>query len=132
MAKKFNVSGIAVLVGLAGAAYYVSGHGFTLPNLTMLTNPTYSTDTLHAIDAAKTQLAASIGGSIDGISLVSAQAAQWSDNSLGCHLPGYVYNVSEPATHTTGWKILLQTPGGRQYDYRVRSDFLVVELCPYG
>ncbi|MCC7360182.1 MAG: hypothetical protein IT317_11930 [Anaerolineales bacterium] len=74
-----------------------------------------------AARAAREALAASLGLSVDQITLVSAEAVDWPDACLGLTLPGVVC----AQVITPGYLIVLETDGG-VYEYHTNSDGSVI------
>lgn len=77
------------------------------------------------VEAARRDLAQRLGVGVDAVRLVSVEARQWADASLGCPQPGKVY----AQTIVDGFRLILET-GGSRYDYR--SDGRRVRLCERG
>jgi hypothetical protein len=48
------------------------------------------------------------------VEVVTADATEWNDGSLGCPEPGMVYTQAI----VSGWHVVVRA-GGREYDYRV-------------
>jgi hypothetical protein len=68
-------------------------------------------------------LARRLGTSPEDILVISVEAVQWSDTSLGCPLPGMMY----AQVITPGFRVTLKA-GGETYDYHAdRADRVV--LC---
>ena len=65
------------------------------------------------IDLAKEDLASRLDIEKEAISVVSTEAKEWSDASLGCPEEGEMY----AQVITPGYQILLETEGA-EYDYR--------------
>lgn len=65
-----------------------------------------------AIVSAQADLARRLGPGALPANVVSAEAVEWSDGSLGCPQPGMMY----PQVITPGYKVVLET-GGQQYAY---------------
>jgi hypothetical protein len=72
---------------------------------------------------AKEDLAQRLGVAVDQIQLVSVEAVDWSDTSLGCPQPGMMY----AQVITPGYRVVLEA-GGKQYDYHTDEGRFVV-LC---
>jgi hypothetical protein len=72
---------------------------------------------------AKEDLAQRLGVAVDQIQLVSVEAVNWSDTSLGCPQPGMMY----AQVITPGYRVVLEA-GGKQYDYHTDEGRFVV-LC---
>jgi hypothetical protein len=65
-----------------------------------------------AVSGAITDLAGRLGIALTDITLVSSEAVEWSDGSLGCPQPGMMY----PQVITEGVRVILGA-GGKQYAY---------------
>lgn len=76
------------------------------------------------IEKVKADLASRLGVSEDEIKVVSAEAKNWSDASLGCPEKGMMY----AQVITPGYRIILEVDG-TQYDYRTdnRGNFKLCE-----
>ncbi|MDO8473596.1 MAG: hypothetical protein Q7T05_07260 [Dehalococcoidia bacterium] len=99
------VIGLALLVVGMGVAACASGDA-------VKTGATLTPEQQAAVDMAKTKLAARLSVESAKISLVSAEAVDWPDTSMGVPETGKVYN---PAI-THGYKIILSA-NGSQYEY---------------
>jgi|GEM_PF-1078939 len=76
-----------------------------------------------ALAASIKDLSDQTGSSPDEIMLVSIEAVEWSDSSLGCPQEGFMY----AQVITPGYKIVLETQG-QQYNYHTDQATNVV-LC---
>lgn len=76
-----------------------------------------------ALASAIKDLSEQTGSSPDEIILVSIEAVEWSDSSLGCPQEGFMY----AQVITPGYKIVLETQG-QQYNYHTDQTTNVV-LC---
>lgn len=76
-----------------------------------------------ALTAAKADLAQQTGISVDEIKLVSMEAVEWSDASLGCPQEGFMY----AQVITPGYLMILEAQG-EQYEYHTDTTTNVV-LC---
>jgi hypothetical protein len=72
---------------------------------------------------AEEDLAQRLGLRSDQIQLISVQAVEWSDTSLGCPQPGMMY----AQVITPGYRVTLEA-GGQTYDYHTNQSDHVV-LC---
>jgi hypothetical protein len=72
---------------------------------------------------AKEDLAQRLGVAVDQIGLVSVEAVEWSDTSLGCPQPGMMY----AQVITPGYRVVLEA-GGQRYEYHTDTGRFVV-LC---
>jgi hypothetical protein len=75
------------------------------------------------VAAARADLAARLGLSVEEINVQSVEPVEWPDTSLGCPQPGMMY----AQVITPGHQILLQARG-EMYDYRSAGGRLLV-LC---
>jgi hypothetical protein len=75
---------------------------------------------------AKEDLAQRLGVAVDQIQLVSVEAVDWSDTSLGCPQPGMMY----AQVITPGYRVILGA-GGERYEYHTDTGRFVV-LCEKG
>lgn len=114
-----------LLIGAGAVLWYLSRQGGS----GILTPPTIGGDAQQAVDLAKQHVASEQGIDPSTLQLVSVQQIQ-TDQSLGCSLPGYVYNSSE-SQNTAAWKVNLKS-GVHYFDVRVRADLQVITTCPYG
>lgn len=87
------------------------------------TTPSYSVDEQKAINAAKSSLSTRLGIPATGISVVSIQAVNWPDTSLGVPEAGKVY----AQVITSGYKIILSA-GGTHFEYHTgnSADTIIV------
>ena len=76
-----------------------------------------------ALAAAKADLAEQTGVPVDKIKLVSMEAVDWNDTSLGCPQEGFMY----AQVITLGYLIVLEADG-QQYEYHTDQTTNVV-LC---
>jgi hypothetical protein len=72
---------------------------------------------------AREDLAQRLGVAVDQIQLVSVEAVDWSDTSLGCPQPGMMY----AQVITPGYRVILEA-GGQRYEYHTDTGRFVV-LC---
>lgn len=70
---------------------------------------------LAVLDAAVSYLAAQLGVSPEGVTVVSVEAVQWPDTSLGCPQPGVMY----AQVITPGYRLILTVEG---VQYWVHTD----------
>ncbi|MEW5958909.1 MAG: hypothetical protein AB1801_14345 [Chloroflexota bacterium] len=77
-----------------------------------------------ALAAAIAHLAEKAGVPAEEIKLISMEAVEWSDASLGCPQPGYMY----AQVITPGYLIILEAQG-EEYEYHTDQKTNVV-LCP--
>ena len=93
------------------------------PMLVGAATPTTGSDN-PIVQAVLTDAASQLGVPIDEIVVVSAEAKEWSDASLGCPQEGEMY----AQVITPGFQIIVEG-AGRQLDYRTDSEgnFLVCE-----
>lgn len=82
--------------------------------------------TLPVVEIARAQLADELACPPDQIDLVSAEAVDWSDSSLGCPQPGMMYMQ----VITPGFRVTL-THAGQQYTYHTDQGRRVVR-CTTG
>ncbi len=75
---------------------------------------------------AKEDLAQRLSVAVDQIQLVSVEAVDWSDTSLGCPQPGMMY----AQVITPGFRVILEA-GGQRYEYHTDTGRFVV-LCEKG
>ena len=76
------------------------------------------------LDAVQRQLAQDVPGvDLSAATVVSAEAVEWPDGSLGCPEPGMVYMQ----VITPGYQVVISI-GGKEYDYRA-TDAGQVRLC---
>lgn len=76
-----------------------------------------------AVQMAKEDLVRRLNLSVSEISVISVEAVDWSDTSLGCPQPGMMY----AQVITPGYRVVLEGEG-RSYDYHTDTDSSVV-LC---
>jgi hypothetical protein len=76
-----------------------------------------------AVRLARENLAQKLGLSPEAIRLVSVEAVEWRDTSLGCPQPGMMY----AQVITPGFRVVLEA-GGKKYDYHTDRGRFVV-LC---
>ena len=76
-----------------------------------------------AVELARDDLARRLGLALDVIQLVSVEAVDWSDTSLGCPQPGMMY----AQVITPGFLIVLEAMG-QTYAYHTDENSSVV-LC---
>jgi len=76
-----------------------------------------------AVELARDDLARRLGVALEVIQLVSVDAVDWSDTSLGCPQPGMMY----AQVITPGFLIVLEAMG-QTYDYHTDEDSSAV-LC---
>jgi hypothetical protein len=77
--------------------------------------PAAAADTAQYVQSAMTTLAESLNVPVTSVALLSINAAQWPDSSLGCPQPGQAY---VPGT-TQGYVIILRV---QSTDYEVHAD----------
>ena len=80
-----------------------------------------------AIQQAQNDLAQKLGLTPDAIRLVSAEAVEWRDTSLGCPQPGMMY----AQVITPGFRLLFEVEGER-YEYHTDTGRRVVLCHPAG
>jgi hypothetical protein len=78
------------------------------------------------VQLAREDLAQRLGLAPDAMRLVSVEAVDWSDASLGCPQPGMMY----AQVITPGFRVVLEA-NGEEYDYHTDRDHSVV-LCEDG
>jgi len=78
-----------------------------------------------ALAAAKADLAQQSGVPVDQIKLVSMEAVEWSDTSLGCPQEGYMY----AQVITPGYVMVLEAQG-QSYEYHTDTTTSVVWCQP--
>jgi hypothetical protein len=84
------------------------------------------TEAQAVVRLAEEDLAQRLGLKADQIQLVSVQAVEWSDTSLGCPQPGMMY----AQVITSGYRVTLEAEG-QTYDYHTdQSDHVI--LCQTG
>jgi hypothetical protein len=76
-----------------------------------------------AVRLAREDLAQKLGQAPEAIHLVSVEAVEWSDTSLGCPQPGMMY----AQVITPGFRVVLESEG-KKYDYHTDRGRVVV-LC---
>ncbi|MEJ2555265.1 MAG: hypothetical protein P8186_03345 [Anaerolineae bacterium] len=76
-----------------------------------------------AVRLAREDLARKLGVAPEAIRLVSVEAVEWRDTSLGCPQPGMMY----AQVITPGYRVLLEAKG-KKYDYHTDTGRFVV-LC---
>jgi hypothetical protein len=76
-----------------------------------------------AVRLAREDLAQKLGLAPEAIRLVSVEAVEWRDTSLGCPQPGMMY----AQVITPGFQVMLEA-GGKGYDYHTDTGRFVV-LC---
>jgi hypothetical protein len=76
-----------------------------------------------AVRLARENLAQKLGLSPEAIRLVSVEAVEWRDTSLGCPQPGMMY----AQVITPGFRVVLEA-GGKGYNYHTDTGRFVV-LC---
>jgi hypothetical protein len=76
-----------------------------------------------AVELARDDLARRLALALDVIQLVSVEAVDWSDTTMGCPQPGMMY----AQVITPGFLIVLEA-AGQSYDYHTNEDSSVV-LC---
>ena len=80
-------------------------------------------ETRSVVQLAKEDLARRLELSVSEISLISVEAVDWPDTSLGCPEPGMAY----AQVITPGFRVVLEA-GGQRYEYQTDQGQLVV-LC---
>ena len=84
--------------------------------------PAIESETLaRLVELAKGDLARRLGVGIEDVTLVSAEAVEWPDASLGDPQPGMVY----AQVITPGYKIILSA-GGQEYEYHSDQERVVL------
>jgi len=84
--------------------------------------PAIESETLtKLVDLAKGNLARRLGVGVKEVTLVSAEAVEWSDTSLGNPQPGMVYTQ----VITAGYKIILSA-GSQEYEYHSDQERVVL------
>jgi hypothetical protein len=78
----------------------------------------------HATQRAKEDLARHLDVDVKGIDVISLEAVDWPDASLGCPEPGKLY----AQVITAGYRIVLQA-AGQQYPYHTDSEAKQVVHC---
>ena len=83
-----------------------------------------SSSSAAVIDLLKVDLAARSGAAVADIVVLSSEAVQWSDSSLGCAQPGKVYSM----VITPGLRVTLEL-AGKRYDYHTGAldEFVLCE-----
>jgi hypothetical protein len=76
-----------------------------------------------AVRLAREDLARKLGLAPEAMRLVSVEAVEWSDTSLGCPQPGMMY----AQVITPGFRVMLEA-GGKRYDYHTDQGRVAV-LC---
>lgn len=76
-----------------------------------------------AVQLAREELARQLGLAPEAIRLVSVQAVEWPDTSLGCPQPGMMY----AQVITPGFRVILEA-AGEQYEFHTDQGG-AVELC---
>ena len=79
-----------------------------------------------AVRLAQEDLAGRLGMASADVQLVSVEAVEWSDTSLGCPQPGMMY----AQVITPGYRVVLEA-GGQTYTYHTDEGRFVV-LCEEG
>jgi hypothetical protein len=74
-----------------------------------------------AVRLAQEDLARKLGLASEAIRVVSVEAVEWRDTSLGCPQPGMMY----AQVITPGYRVVLQA-GGQRYDYHTDTGRFVV------
>ena len=89
-----------------------------------LASPHSTASTTTVIDLLKVDLAARSGAAVADIVVLSSEAVQWSDSSLGCAQAGKVYSM----VITPGLRVTLEL-AGKRYDYRTGAldEFVLCE-----
>jgi len=83
--------------------------------------PTIESEPLiELVGLAKGDLARRLGVGVEEVTLVSAEAVEWPDRSLGNPQPGIVY----AQVITPGYKIILSA-GGQEYEYHTDQERIV-------
>ncbi|MFQ6001453.1 MAG: hypothetical protein ACE5LG_07255 [Anaerolineae bacterium] len=82
---------------------------------------TESETLIKLVDLAKGDLARRLGVRVEEVTLVSAEAVEWPDASLGNPQPGMVY----AQVITPGYKIILSA-GGQEYEYHSDQERVVL------
>ncbi|NIN64244.1 MAG: hypothetical protein GTO63_06000, partial [Anaerolineae bacterium] len=77
-----------------------------------------------ALRLAREDLAQRLGLAPEAIRLVSVEAVEWSDTSLGCPQPGMMY----AQVITPGFRVVLEEAEGQRYEYHADRSRAVV-LC---
>lgn len=106
--------GLAILasVGVACKAEGTSTGPSITPEPSITPKPSITPEQQKSVDAAKVKLAERLSIDQSKIILVSIQAVDWPDTSLGVSVPGNVY----AQVITPGYKIILLA-NGVQYEY---------------
>jgi hypothetical protein len=86
------------------------------PAVTQPVQPSSSPAVVQAINAAVDDLSTDTGILKSDIKLVSVEAVDWPDSSIGCPQPGMMY----AQVITPGYRIVLEA-GGKTYEYHVAS-----------
>jgi len=92
----------------------------SIPGATEVEPPAGAQD---VVRLALEDLAQKLGLAPEAIRLVSVEAVEWSDTSLGCPQPGMMY----AQVITPGFLVVLEA-NGKQYAYHTDADRFVV-LC---
>ncbi|MBA2754744.1 MAG: hypothetical protein H0U40_09835 [Chloroflexia bacterium] len=90
------------------------------PTLAMAIDPAAGS----AVAAARADAAVRLGGSPDDYAVVSVEAVEWPDASLGCPGDGFAAQVITP-----GYLIRLASPDGDTLDYHTDASGAVVVTC---
>lgn len=95
------------------------------PSSSPIEPPTGGRD--QAVAAAKARLAEELGVALDDIDVTAVQAVQWSDASLGCPKPGYVY----AQVITPGYRMILEVQG-EKHEVHTDKEGRSVVICDKG
>lgn len=109
---------VALVLALAGvvlgcsSAGSGSNDGGRSPGGSPVTEPGSSLDVI--VEPVRADVATRAGVDPTAVEVVTAEAVEWSDGSLGCPQPGMVYTQAI----VSGWRVVVRA-GGRDFDYRV-------------
>jgi len=95
------------------------------PSSSPIEPPTGGRD--QAVAAAKARLAEELDVALDDIDVTAVEAVQWSDASLGCPKPGYVY----AQVITPGYRMLLEVQG-EKHEVHTDKEGRSVVICDKG
>ncbi len=87
-----------------------------------------SEDAVEVVDTVRSLLAEEVGVPVDELTLLSIEAMDWRDASLGCPEPGKVY----AQVIVSGWQVVFVDAGGTQYDVRTTTDLTEFLICESG
>lgn len=77
------------------------------------------------VRAALSQAAAELGVTPEQLTIITVEARDWPDSSLGCPQPGRAYSQIV----TPGYRVVVQA-SGRDYEYHTNQTRMIVRCTP--